>query len=53
MILSCWVFFAVMIAQDIGVRGSEGLDLGEGSGRENERCEENYDGKGAHKALSP
>ena len=50
MIFSCYVFFAVMVAQDVGVRGGEGLGLSKGNGRENEESQENYDGKDAHGA---
>ena len=44
------VVFAVMVAQDVGVCGGEGLNLSKGNGRENECCEENYGVKGAHGA---
>lgn len=37
-----------MVAQNIGVRGGEGLDLSKGNGGENECGEENYDGEGTH-----
>ena len=38
---------------NVGVRGREGLDLSKGSDREDECAQEGYDGKEAHKALSP
>jgi hypothetical protein len=37
-----------MVAQDVGVRGSEGLDIGKSDRGENECCEKNDDGVGAH-----
>ena len=45
------VVFAIMVAQDVGVRGGEGLDLGKGNSREDERSQESYYGKGAHKGA--
>jgi hypothetical protein len=39
---------AIVIAQDVGVRGSEDPDVGKDSGRENECCKESYHGKDAH-----
>jgi hypothetical protein len=39
-----------MVAQNISVRGSEGLDLGKDNGREDECGQKSYDGKGAHGA---
>ena len=35
------------------MHGGEGLDLSNGDGRENECSHEGYDGKRAHKTLSP
>lgn len=39
-----------MVAQNVRVCGSEGLDLSGGNGREEECSQENYEGKGAHGA---
>ena len=44
------VIFAVMVAQDVGMRGSEGSDLSKDNGREDEYNRESYDGGDAHGA---
>jgi hypothetical protein len=41
MILSWFVFIAVVVAQNVDVRGAEGLDLSKCNGRENEGSQEN------------
>ena len=46
------IVFAVMVAQGIGMRGREGLDLSKGNCRDDEDTKENDDGKGAHGGLS-
>lgn len=40
--------FVVMVVQDVGIRGDEGLDLSKGNEREKESSQESYDGKGVH-----
>jgi hypothetical protein len=35
--------FAIMVAHNISVRGSEGLDLSKGNSGRNEGSQENYD----------